>query len=177
MQGYYNEPDRTAEVLRDGWLHTGDLGSFDNDGYLSIRDRKKDLFKTSGGKYIAPQPIENQLKISPYVSMAVVIAEGRRFPSVLIVPNFDRLKVFAEDHGLPKSDMSALVETSEVQGLYIDEINRVCTDVAQYERPKKAIILDRELTIEDGEITPSMKVRRRAVEMKFSRQIEELYRE
>lgn len=175
MQGYYKEPERTAEVLHDGWLSTGDLGAIDKDGYLSILDRKKDLFKTSGGKYIAPAPIENQLKISPYVSMAVVIAEGRRFPSVLIVPNFDRLKVFAEDHKLPTANMSELVETSEVQGLFLDEINRVCKDMANYERPKKAVILDRELTIEDGEITPSMKVRRRAVELKFARQIEEMY--
>lgn len=176
MKGYYKLPEATAEVLSDdGWFATGDIGKLDADGFLSITDRKKDLFKTSGGKYIAPQPVENHLKTSPYVSMAVVVAEGRNFPSALIVPDFDKLKQWAKENGIEYRNHTELVNDTRVK-LFMDaEIESTVEDLPRYEKPKKIILLDRELTIEDGEITPTMKVRRRAVEMKFARQIDALY--
>lgn len=175
MRGYFKNPEATAAVIVDGWFHTGDIGKIDEQGFLSITDRKKDLFKTSGGKYIAPQPIENLLKSSPYVSMAVVVAEGRRFPSVLIVPNFEKLRQFARQHDLAELTNSNLVEHPRVNELYLKEIETACAGLAPYETPKKAFILDRELSIEDGELTPSMKVKRRAVEIRFQRQIDAMY--
>jgi long-chain acyl-CoA synthetase len=175
MRGYFKNPEATAAVLVDGWFHTGDIGKLDEDGFLSITDRKKDLFKTSGGKYIAPQPIENLLKSSPYVSMAVVVAEGRRFPSVLIIPNFEKLRQFAKQNDLGQLTNLDLAEHPKVNELYMKEIETTCAELAHYELPKKAFILDRELSIEDGELTPSMKVKRRAVEIRFQRQIDALY--
>jgi long-chain acyl-CoA synthetase len=175
MQGYYKNSEATAAVMVDGWFCTGDVGQFDDEGFLSITDRKKDLFKTSGGKYIAPQPIENLLKSSPYVSMAVVIAENRRFPSALIVPNFDRLRQFGAQNGLGELTNADLVEHEKVNELFMNEVNSTCAELARYELPKKVIVIDRELSIEDGEITPTMKVKRRAVEIRFQRQIDALY--
>ncbi len=176
MQGYYKLPDATAEVLdEDGWFATGDIGQLDSEGYLSITDRKKDLFKTSGGKYIAPQPIENHLKTSPYVSMAVVTAEGRKFPSAIIIPDFDKLKQWAKENGIEFRNHTELVQDTRIKLFMEAEVQRTVDDLPRYEKPKKIILLDRELTIEDGEITPTMKVRRRAVEMRFARQIDALY--
>ncbi len=175
MQGYYKNEEATAQTIVNGWLQTGDIGELDEDGYLKIVDRKKDLFKTSGGKYIAPQPIENLLKTSPYISMAVVIAEGRRFPSVLIVPDFNRLREFTQKENLGKLTNSDLAENPRVEALIMNEIHRICSSLPRYEIPKKALILDRELSIEDGELTPTMKVRRRAVQIRFQRQIDQLY--
>jgi long-chain acyl-CoA synthetase len=175
MRGYFKNPEATEAAIVDGWLHTGDIGQIDEDGFLSITDRKKDLFKTSGGKYIAPQPIENLLKSSPYVSMAVVVAEGRRFPSVLIVPNFEKLRQFAHQNDLGQLANSALTEHPKINELFMKEINASCAGLPHYELPKKAFILDRELSIEEGELTPSMKVKRRAVEIRFQRQIDAMY--
>jgi len=175
MRGYFKNPEGTATVIVDGWFSTGDIGKLDEEGFLSITDRKKDLFKTSGGKYIAPQPIENLLKSSLYVSMAVVVAEGHRFPSVLIVPNFEKLRQFAKQNDLGQLTNSDLVEHPKINKLYMKEIDTSCAELAHYGLPKKAVILDRELSIEDGELTPSMKVKRRAVEIRFKRQIDALY--
>ena len=175
MRGYFKNQEATDAVIVDGWFYTGDIGKLDAEGFLSITDRKKDLFKTSGGKYIAPQPIENLLKSSPYVSMAVLVAEGRRFPSVLIVPNFEKLRQFAKQNDIGEMTNSDLVENPKVIELFMKEIDTTCAGLAHYELPKKAIILDRELSIEDGELTPSMKVKRRAVEIRFQRQIDALY--
>ena len=175
MRGYFKNQEATDAVIVDGWFYTGDIGKLDAEGFLSITDRKKDLFKTSGGKYIAPQPIENLLKSSPYVSMAVLVAEGRRFPSVLIVPTFEKLRQFAKQNEIGELTNSDLVENPKVIELFMKEIDTTCAGLAHYELPKKAIILDRELSIEDGELTPSMKVKRRAVEIRFQRQIDALY--
>ena len=175
MQGYFKAPEATAEMIRDGWLYTGDIGKIDEDGFLSIVDRKKDLLKTSGGKYIAPQPIENLLKTSPYISTAVIFAEGRNFPSALIVPELDKLKFWAQERGIQFRTMRELVDAEDVRKLMMDEVDKACAALSRYEKPKKIFLLERELSIADGEITPSMKVRRRAVEMKFARQIDALY--
>ncbi|MBI1352801.1 MAG: AMP-binding protein [Acidobacteria bacterium] len=176
MKGYYKGPEATAEVIdADGWFHTGDIGKFDSDGYLSIIDRKKDLLKTSGGKYIAPQPIENLLKTSPYISMAIVFAEGRKFPCALIIPEFEKVKFWAQERRIEFRTLRDLIDNKDVFQLLFSEVEKACEPLARYEKPKKILLLDRELSIEDGEITPSMKVRRRAVEMKFARQIDALY--
>ncbi len=175
MAGYYKMDQETAKTLVDGWLHTGDLGRLDEDGYLTITDRKKDLLKTSGGKYIAPQPIENQLKSSAFVSTAIVIAEGRRFPSALIVPNFDRLRQYAREQDLPCSTPAELSCHDKIRALLEDEVKNACAGLAQYEQIKKIAIIERELSVEQGEITPTMKVRRHAVETRFASLIEQLY--
>ena len=175
MLGYYKSDDLTRETIVDGWLHTGDIGRLDADGYLIITDRKKDLCKTSGGKYIAPQPIENQLKTSRYVSVAVVIAHGRRFPSALIVPDFEELKQFAVEHGIDAATPDALSAHPAIQQLIEREVETACSPLARYEQVKKVAVLQREFSIERGEITPTMKVRRREVEKRYSVEIEKLY--
>jgi len=175
MQGYLKMPEETAEVIQDGWFHTGDIGEFDSDGFLSITDRKKDLLKTSGGKYIAPAAVEGELKSSPFISMAVVFAEGRNFPSALVIPNFDRLTAWAQQQGIPTRGHTELIANEQVKAHLQAEAEKACAELSRYEKPKKFIWLDRELSLEHGEITPTMKVRRRAVEMRFERQIEALY--
>jgi len=174
MQGYYKAEELTAQVIVDGWFHTGDIGQIER-GRLTITDRKKDLLKTSGGKYIAPAPLENQLKTSAYISMAVVVAEQRNFPSAIIVPDFEKLRVWARDNNAAYRDNTELTAHPKVQALLQAETDLACADLAKYEKVKKIHVLDRELTIEDGEITPTMKVRRRAVEMRFARQIDAMY--
>jgi long-chain acyl-CoA synthetase len=176
MQGYYRQEDLSAEVIVDGWFHSGDIGMFDEDGYLMITDRKKDLLKTSGGKYIAPQPIESLLKTSTYISMAVVIGDGRHFPSALIVPNFERLEQFAIESGIVSADRAELTRHAMVHDVLKREVDAVCESLAQYERIKRILVVDHEFSIADGEITPTMKVRRKEVERRYSQQIDGLYR-
>jgi long-chain acyl-CoA synthetase len=177
MRGYYRMEEETAKTIVDGWLHTGDVGKLDADGYLSITDRKKDLFKTSGGKFIAPQPIENQLKACATISTAVVIAEARRFPSALIVPHFERLEKYAAEQGFPSLSRAELASHPEILKLVEREISEACADMAQYERVKKFVLLTEDFSIANGEITPTMKVRRRQVETRYAAEIEKLYRE
>jgi long-chain acyl-CoA synthetase len=177
MRGYYKMEEETAKTIIDGWLHTGDVGKLDADGYLSITDRKKDLFKTSGGKFIAPQPIENQLKSCASVSIAVVIAEARRFPSALIVPRFEKLEQYAAEKGLVIATRSELAAHPEINRLVELEIGEACAEMAQYERIKKFTLLSEDFSIANGEITPTMKVRRRAVEIRYAKEIEKMYRE
>jgi long-chain acyl-CoA synthetase len=174
MVGYYRRPEETERMIRDGWLHTGDIGEIDSDGYLRITDRKKDLFKTSGGKYVAPAALESRLKMSPFVSMAVVIGSNRRFPACLIVPNYERLKGFARERGF--SEETLLVHP-EVLKLYEGELARVNADFSQPEQIKKFALLKRDLSIDEGELTPTQKVRRGVVEEKYKEIIDALYRE
>jgi long-chain acyl-CoA synthetase len=152
MKGYYNKPQETAEVLKDGWFATGDIGELDPEGYLRITDRKKDLLKTSGGKYVAPQPIENALKLQSCVVNAIVIGDRQKFPAALIV-------------GAPGATRE------EVQAA-IEAVNKT---LAHHEQVKKFALLDRDFTIEGGELTPTMKVRRRVVEKKYESQIQAMY--
>ena len=175
MRGYYRDEERTAEVIRDGWFHTGDIGKIDEDGYLSITDRKKDLFKTSGGKYVAPQPIENQIKTSSYVSIAVVVAEGRNFPSALIVPDFEKLQQYAQQQGIDSADRGTLVRHAGIVSMIENEVDTACQGLARHERVKKVALLEEEFSIDKGEITPTMKVRRREVEKRYADRIEEIY--
>jgi len=180
MMGYYNRPQDTADVLRDGWFHTGDVGSLDADGYLTITDRKKDLIVTSGGKKIAPQPIEAVLKQSPLVAEAVVLGDRRRFASALIVPDFAALERRLKDLGRPAepgADMrTALVTRPDVVALYQELVDGLNRDLSQYERLKKIRLLPREFTLTSGELTPTMKVKRKAVEQNWSGEIDEIYR-
>jgi len=177
MMGYYNKPEETAAVLRDGWFHTGDVGTLDADGYLTITDRKKDLLVTSGGKKIAPQPIEAVLTRSPLVAEAIVLGDRRRFASALIVPNFPALERRLKDLGRPPAPREELVRREDVTALYQEIVDALNRDLSQYERIKKIRLLPREFSIESGELTPTMKVKRRVVEQNWADAIEELYKE
>ena len=175
MQGYYRRPEATAAVLVDGWLHTGDVGELSEDGYLRITDRKKDLIVTSGGKKIAPQPLENLLKADPFVSEAVLVGEQRKFPAALLVPDFARLEAWAAKMGLHTKTRTELVERLEVQRLYQEILDRLNASLAQFERVKRFAVLPSEFTMERGELTPTMKVRRQVVEERWRALIEKLY--
>jgi long-chain acyl-CoA synthetase len=178
MQGYHNLPDDTAAVLRDGWFHTGDIGTLDADGYLTITDRKKDLLVTSGGKKVAPQPIEATLKRSPLVAEAVLLGDRRRFISALIVPDLTALERRLQELGRPlESDRDALVRRADVVALYAEIVDALNRSLSQFEKIKQFRVLPREFTIASGELTPTMKVKRKAVEQNWSAEIEALYRE
>jgi long-chain acyl-CoA synthetase len=183
MTGYYNKPDATADAIKDGWFHTGDIGAIDPDGYLAITDRKKDLLVTSGGKKIAPQPIENILKQSPLIAEAVVLGDRRKYAAALIVPEFPALERRLKDLGRPPvassrdDDRAALVARPDVVALYQEIIDGLNRDLSQFERIKRIAILPREFSIDSGELTPSLKVKRKVVEGKWREQIESLYRE
>ena len=176
MQGYYRLPEKTAEVMTaDGWFRTGDIGILDADGFLAITDRKKDLIKTSGGKYIAPQPIENELKTSRYVTQAVVVGNKRKYASVLVVPNFENLAAWARQLGLPADDPKALIAHPGIQELYEEVLEKVNADRPSYETIKKFRLLERDFTIDAGELTPTLKVKRAAIEAKHSDLIDTMY--
>jgi long-chain acyl-CoA synthetase len=176
MTGYYNKPAATAQVLHEGWFHTGDIGAFDSEGYLSITDRKKDLLVTSGGKKIAPQPLENTLKRSPLVGEAVVLGDRRNFAAALIIPDFAALERRLKDLGRPPAgSREELTDREDVKGLYEEIITGLNHELSQYERIKKFALLPREFSIETGELTPTLKVKRKVVEEKFSQLIESLY--
>lgn len=175
FKGYWNMPEETASAFEDGWFKTGDVGAIDADGYLSITDRKKDLIKTSGGKFIAPQPIENSLKANMLVGEAALLGDKRKFPAVLIVPNFQELEDWAQHHGVKFSSRKELVKSPHVQALYegiVEELNR---NLAQYEKLKKVLVIPEELSIADGTLTPSMKLRRRHLEARYKKEIDGLY--
>jgi long-chain acyl-CoA synthetase len=175
MQGYYRRPEATAEALAGGWLHTGDIGELSADGYLTITDRKKDLIVTSGGKKIAPQPLENLLKMDPLVSEAVLIGEQRRFPAALLVPDFAKLEARIEAMKLKAASREELVRHPEVLQLYQDVLDRLNGSLAQFERVKRFALLPTEFTMERGELTPTMKVRRQVVEQRWRPLIDTIY--
>jgi len=177
FSGYWNMPQETANAFENGWFKTGDIAHFDADGFLSITDRKKDLIKTSGGKFIAPQPIENSLKANPLISEAAVIGERRRFPAVVIAPSFATLEQWATENGVLYSSREQLVQHPRVQNLYSGIIENVNSNLAKFEKMKKVLLLPEELTIENGMLTPTLKLRRRNVEARYRSQIEELYSE
>jgi long-chain acyl-CoA synthetase len=175
MSGYYHKPEATADALRDGWFHTGDVGSIDDEGYLRITDRKKDLLVTSGGKKIAPQPIEAVLKRSPLVAEAVVLGDRQKFASALIVPDFAVLERRLRDLGRPPDERAALVRRDDVMALYEEIVNALNRELSQYERIKKIRILPREFTMAAGELTPTLKVRRKIVEQTWRAEIDAIY--
>ena len=178
MRGYFNKPEATAEMIDvDGWLHTGDIGELDAEGFLRITDRKKDIIVTAGGKNIAPQPIEGTTKTSKFVANAVMIGDRRKFPLMLVVPNFDNLEAWARHKGLTFADRPALARLPEARGKVEREVLKVLRDLAHFEVPKKFIIIERDFTIESGELTPKMSVKRRVVEKNYAAQIEAAYAE
>lgn len=177
MVGYYKNPEATAEVLKEGWFYTGDVGKLDKDGFLYITDRKKELFKTAGGKYIAPQPIESALKSSLYIEQAMVIGEFRKFPAALLVPSFAHLEKWAHEKGISFQGREDLVRHPKVVELIQSEVDRINQQFSQYERVKKFILLPKEWTIEGGELTPTLKLKRRVLLSWYKEAIEALYAE
>lgn len=173
--GYYRNPEATAETLVDGWLHSGDVGRFDEDGFLKITDRKKDLLITSGGKNVAPQNIENQLKFSPYVNDAIVIGDARKYLTALIIIDEDNVVKYATDHKIPYTTYATLTKRPEVERLIQEEVDRVNKSLARVEQIKRFRILPKKLLEEDGEVTPTMKVKRRYVNEAFKELIESMY--
>jgi len=176
MKGYFNKPEATAEVMSaGGWFHTGDIGELDADGFLKITDRKKDIIVTAGGKNIAPQPIESLVKTNPFVLSAVMIGDKRKYPIMLVVPNMEPLRKWAEAEGMKGRTDTALLSDIVVHNKLTGEIKKTLRELAQYEMPKKFLILDRDFTIEAGELTPTLKVKRRVVEKIHQERIEELF--
>jgi len=174
LQGYFNKPNETASVFEDGWFKTGDIGKIDKDGFLYITDRKKELLKTSGGKYLAPQPIESMLKGSMYVAQVMLVGENKKFPSVLIVPNWEVLEGYAKSNGVSGS-RKCLCDDPKILDMMLKEVNRLTPDLAQYEKIKKVALIENEFTIENGELTPTQKVKRRIVEDHYKDVIEKMY--
>ncbi len=175
-QGYYKRPEATAETWdRDGWFHTGDIGEIDADGFLRITDRKKDLIKTSGGKYVAPQNIENLLKTQPHISQAVVIGDNRKYCVALVTVDLDEVERFANAQQLEVGDRTALVQHPKVVQLIETEVQTVNQQLASYESIKYFRILDRDFAQETGELTPSLKVKRKVVTERFRNLIDQMY--
>ena len=178
MQGYWNKPDETRALFtEDGWFKTGDIGSLDSDGYLTITDRKKELLKTSGGKYIAPQPIEQLIKGSRFVNQVVVIGSGRKFPAALIVPDWEQLKSYAEFKGLNLISREDFCHDARIIDLFARQIAARTGNLAQYEKIKRIALLDHEFTVENGELTPTLKVKRRVIDEEYQGVIDKIYAE
>jgi long-chain acyl-CoA synthetase len=176
MKGYYHKPEATAEAIDPaGWFHTGDIGVLDAEGFLTITDRKKDLLVTSGGKKVAPQPIENRLKANPLIGECVMVGNSRNFPAALLVPNFENLERWAREKGIAFQSRQELVAEPRVRELYDETVKDLCKDLAQFERIKKITLLEREFTLEGGQLTPTLKVKRKVVEEQFKTLIDRMY--
>jgi long-chain acyl-CoA synthetase len=176
MKGYFGKPEATREAIdASGYFHTGDLGHLDSEGFLVITDRKKDIIVTSGGKNIAPQPIENKLKANPFFAEVVMIGNRRKFASALVVPNFEVLAAWAGAHGISVGTREELVRRREVVDHYMDLVTKLTGELAQFEKIKKVALLPKELSQEAGELTPTLKVKRRVVEERHRALIDELY--
>lgn len=178
MIGYYKKDEETKEVLEeDKWFHTGDIGYIDEDGFLFITDRKKELLKTSGGKYVAPAPIENQLKLSPFIEQAVVIGNNKKYCTALLAPNTESLQNWAKDNAISFTDMQDLVNNPKIQNLFQKEIDRVNAPLGRWEQIKYFKVLPNEFTQETGELTPTLKLKRRIIDQKYKDLIEAMYQE
>jgi long-chain acyl-CoA synthetase len=177
FRSYWNQPEETNNAFNDGWFKTGDIGALDEDGFLFVTDRKKDLLKTSGGKFIAPQPIENSLTLNALIGSAVVLGDRRKFPSVIISPHFPLLEEWARANHISCSSREELVAHAKVKALYEELVGRVNRNLGRHEMLKKILLVPQEFTPTDGTLTPSMKLRRRVIEERYSRQIAELYEE
>jgi long-chain acyl-CoA synthetase len=177
FMGYLNQPEKTAEAIdADGWLHTGDVGTIDADGYLRITDRMKDIIITAGGKNITPSELENELKFSPYVTDAVVVGDQRPYLTVIIMIDQDNVEKYAQDHDVPFSNYASLTRSPEVQALIQSVLDDVNKRFARVEQIKRFFLLDTQLTAEDEELTPTMKLKRKLVQTKYAAQIEAMYR-
>ncbi len=177
FKGYYRDEENTRMALHDGWMHTGDVGEVDTEGYLKITDRKKDLIITAGGKNIAPQYIENLLKFSPYINDAVVIGDGRKYLTAMIVIDEENVTKYAQDNKVQFTTFASLTRSEEVLKLIQEEVNQVNSQMARVENIRKFRILDKKLYTEDGEVTPTMKVKRKAINEQYRELIESMYRD
>src|SRR5580698_2128581 len=175
FKGYWNRPEETQAAFVDGWFKTGDIGDIDSEGYLSITDRKKDLIKTSGGKFIAPQPIENSLKLNPFIGTAVVIGDRRKFPAVLISPFFPVLEDWARANEVEITSRESLVAHAKVQALYEGVVEETNRNLARFEKLKRVLVVPEELSATDGTLTDTFKVRRRGIEERYKTLIDEMY--
>jgi long-chain acyl-CoA synthetase len=176
MRGYYNKPEETrAAFTEDGWFKTGDIGTIDAEGYLRITDRKKELFKTSGGKYIAPAPIEQAIKGSRFVNQVVLVGSERKFPAALIVPVWEQLESYCKFKGIEVQSRSEMCRHPRIVDLLQRQIDALTPNLARYEKVKKVALLENEFTIEGGELTPTLKIKRRVIDDKYREVIEKLY--
>ncbi|MEA5140779.1 AMP-dependent synthetase/ligase [Arcicella rigui] len=176
MKGYYKKPEATAEAIdADGWFHTGDIGEFSEGRFLKITDRKKEIFKTSGGKYVAPQVIENKLKESVLIEQAIVVGEGQKFPSALVVPEFNALKEWCTRHGIDCADSMQMIKNEKVREKLDDEVKSLMKNIAQYEQVKKIELLPKLFTIDSGELTPTLKLKRKIIHNNYKDLIEGMY--
>jgi len=176
MQGYYRKPDETREVFTpDGWFRTGDIGQLDVDGYLIITDRKKELLKTAAGKFVAPAPIENLLKTSPYISNAIVVGDKHKFVSALVVPNFAAIESEGRKNGREFATSTQMANDPWVRDLLSREIERLTSSLAQYEKPKRFALLDEDFTYANGQLTYTLKLKRRVIEERYQDVIIRLY--
>jgi long-chain acyl-CoA synthetase len=177
FHAYWNRPEETNNAFVDGWFKTGDIGNLDEEGFLSVTDRKKDLLKTSGGKFIAPQPIENSLKLHTLVGTSVVLGDRRKFASVIISPHFPLLEEWAHANQITFSSREELVTHLKVKALYEGIVGEVNQSLARHETLKKVLLVPEEFTAEDGTLTPTMKIKRKAIEERYRQRISELYEE
>jgi len=178
MKGYYNKPEATHEAIDgDGWFHTGDIGVIDPDGFLKITDRKKDIIVTAGGKNIAPQPIEGRVKGNKFILNAVMLGDKRKYPIMLVVPNIAELRTWAQGKGYAAASDSALIAMPECGDKIEREVRKALRDLAQFEMPKKVVLIETDFSIESGELTPTLKVKRRVVEKNYQAMIESVYSE
>ncbi len=175
FKGYWNRPEENANAFEDGWFKTGDIGHIDADGYLSVTDRKKELIKTSGGKFIAPQPIENSLKLNPLVGVSAILGDRRKFAFVIISPNFALLEKWARTNDVDFSSRAELVANPKIQALYEEIVEGVNQNLARFEKLKRVLLVPDEFTADNGALTPTMKLRRRVIEERYRTQIDELY--
>ena len=177
FKGYYKDEEQTKEVLIDGWMHTGDVGVIDDEGYLKLTDRKKDLIITAGGKNVAPQYLENLLKFSPYINDSVVIGDGRKYLTALIVIDEENVTKYAQDNKVQFTTFATMTRAPEVISLIQEEVDKVNKQVARVENIRKFKIIDKKLYTEDGEVTPTMKVKRKSINAQFGDLIESMYRD
>jgi long-chain acyl-CoA synthetase len=174
MMGYYKDQERTDEVLKDGWFHTGDIGEME-DGFLKITDRKKEIFKTSGGKYVAPQLIENAMKASIFIEQIMVIGEGKKHPSALIVPSFDTLKEWCRRHEIKYTNDAEMIQDKRITERIQEDIDEINSKFGHWEQIKKVKFLKEPVTIEGGELTPTLKLKRKKILEKYEDVINTIY--
>lgn len=173
--GYYKRPDLTADAIKDGWFHTGDIGVIIDNKFLKITDRKKELFKTSGGKFVAPQPIENKFKESPYIEQIMIVGEDRKFTAALIVPAFSNLRNWAQKRGITVTSNEELIKNPDVQDLYKQAVDKYNQFFSHIEQVKKYLLLPHEWTVDGGELTPTLKAKRKVILEKFRKEIDSIY--
>lgn len=176
MIGYHKNPEMTSEVLRDGWFHTGDIGELNEENYLKITDRKKEMFKTSGGKYIAPQPLENKFKESVLIDQLIVIGENKNYPSALLVPSFDGLKDYCRHKDIPYTDDQDMILKVEIIEKFQREVDDLNKNFGKWEQIKRFKLLSKTWSVESGELTPTMKLKRKVIHSIYAQEMEDLYK-